>query len=266
MNLIEDATSKSIIFVCGLHRSGTSLLHTLLKTHPDISGFSDTGVPKDEGQHLQTIYPPAKVFGGSGRFGFNPESFMNEHHALVSDENAQRLLKEWGQYWDLSKPNLVEKSPPNLVRMRFLQALFPTSKFIIILRHPVAVAYATKAKFYKKGKIDELIDHWVICHQRFILDLPSIRSSHIVRYEDLVSDCNSQMKKMFQMLDVHPYTIEQHVSTTENIKYYEKWELEKSDILLGKTSELQKWSDFAKKFGYSITNPNNLKSFFSLDL
>ena len=35
---------------------------------------------------------------------------------------------------------LVEKSPPNIVRMRYLQALFPRASFVMILRHPVVVA------------------------------------------------------------------------------------------------------------------------------
>ena len=60
------------VFLAGLHRSGTTLLARLLAAHPEVSGFSGTGVPADEGQHLQTVYPAAKVYGGPGRFGFAP--------------------------------------------------------------------------------------------------------------------------------------------------------------------------------------------------
>ena len=45
------------VFVGGLHRSGTSLLARSLEAHPSVSGFRDTGVPEDEGQHLQSVYP-----------------------------------------------------------------------------------------------------------------------------------------------------------------------------------------------------------------
>src|SRR4051794_25412717 len=130
-----------LIFVAGLHRSGTSLLHRLLRSHPSVSGFSNSGVPEDEGQHLQTVFPPAKELGGPGQFGFNQESFMDENHPSATPENAQHLFAQWSQYWDLSKPYLVEKSPPNLVRTRFLQRLFPDCRFLVILRHPIAVAY-----------------------------------------------------------------------------------------------------------------------------
>ena len=39
----------------------------------------------------------------------------------------------------MSEPVLVEKSPPNLVRTRFLQALFPDARQIVVTRHPIAV-------------------------------------------------------------------------------------------------------------------------------
>ena len=55
---------KKFVFICGLHKSGTSLLFRILRDHPDMSGFTNTGVPKDEGQHLQSVYPPAWRFGG----------------------------------------------------------------------------------------------------------------------------------------------------------------------------------------------------------
>ena len=38
------------------------------------SGLSGTGVREDEGQHLQHVYPKAKVYGGSGRFAFDPQA------------------------------------------------------------------------------------------------------------------------------------------------------------------------------------------------
>ena len=47
------------VFLAGLHRSGTTLLARLLAAHPEVSGFSGTGAPADEGQLLQSVYPAA---------------------------------------------------------------------------------------------------------------------------------------------------------------------------------------------------------------
>jgi hypothetical protein len=75
--------NHQLIFIGGLHKSGTSLLHEIVKGHPQISGFSNTGVPRDEGQHLQSVYNSAKFYGGPGRFCFNASSLMNEKHILA---------------------------------------------------------------------------------------------------------------------------------------------------------------------------------------
>ena len=40
------AIGQRMVFVCGLHRSGTSVVHRCLREHPEVSGFSDTGVPR----------------------------------------------------------------------------------------------------------------------------------------------------------------------------------------------------------------------------
>ena len=88
-----------LVFLAGLHRSGTTLLARLLAAHPEISGFSETGVPADEGQHLQSVYPLAQVYGGPGRFGFAPESHLTERSPLASQESARKLFEDWSPHW-----------------------------------------------------------------------------------------------------------------------------------------------------------------------
>ena len=72
-----------LVFVGGLHRSGTTLFAKLLTGHPDVSGLSNTGVWEDEGQHLQDVYPPAAEFGGLGRFAFADGAHMTEDERRI---------------------------------------------------------------------------------------------------------------------------------------------------------------------------------------
>ncbi|MGH3016642.1 MAG: sulfotransferase family protein, partial [Gaiellaceae bacterium] len=163
---------QRLVFVGGLHRSGTSLLTRCLMQHPLVSGFEGTGVPEDEGQHLQTVYRPAKDFGGPGRFAFDPDVRLAEDSPLVTDESRRRLMEEWGRWWDTTKPVLVEKSPPNLVRGRFLQALFPGARLVMMQRHPLAVAYATQK--WSRTSLRSLVRHWLAAHEAFEEDRPRL--------------------------------------------------------------------------------------------
>ena len=63
---LSTAEDKTFISIAGLHRPGTFLLHKIISSHPEVSGFSLIGVPEDEGQHLQSVYKSAKTFGGAG--------------------------------------------------------------------------------------------------------------------------------------------------------------------------------------------------------
>jgi len=109
------------VFICGLHKSGTSIIHDILRQHSEISGFENTNVPKDEGQHLQSVFSTALPYGGPGKFALSPKAHLDEKSSLITAENKKKLFDEWSKFWDLGKTVLVEKSPINLVRTRFLQ-------------------------------------------------------------------------------------------------------------------------------------------------
>lgn len=209
------------VFICGLHRSGTSLLHRCLRDHPVISGFTNTRATEDEGQHLQSVYPPDYEFGPVNRFGFNPAAHLDECSPLATSGNAEKLFTEWSQYWDLSKPVLVEKSPPNLLRTRFLQELFPTSHFVVITRHPLASAFATMK--WNPERIDRLLEHWLVCHERFALDSPYLQNVYTLQYEDFVARPEEQLNKLFAFLDLSPTRLEQNIKDGLNEQYFEMW-------------------------------------------
>jgi hypothetical protein len=176
-----------LVFVGGLHRSGTTPLARLLGDHPEISTLSGTGVSADEGQHLQDVYPAAHAFGGPGRFALDSRAHLVEHSHLVSPRSADRLMTAWMPYWDLRLPVLVEKSPPNLLMTRFLQALFSGSSFVLIVRHPVVVALGTQ-KWRHGDNISTSIANWFAAHDTMMGDLAALQRVHVVRYESLVRE------------------------------------------------------------------------------
>lgn len=210
----DDPSKHTQLFIGGLHRSGTSLIHKLIRFHPSISGFSGTGVPEDEGQHLQTIYPPAKHYGGPGHFAFDNAAHLTESDLSLVATCRSKLWECWAPHWDLSSPILVEKSPPNLIRARFLQAVFPKAKFIFVIRHPLVVAAATQK--WTKQPFDELVQHWVVAHQTLLSDLPEVKSWAWVRYEDLTADPKRILKELFRFIGVSPIPPVERISDSNN--------------------------------------------------
>ena len=217
-----------LIFICGLHRSGTSLLYKILKEQKGISGMENTKVPEDEGQHLQSIFLPAKAFGGPGEFGFNKDALLNENSKLITNENKERLFQEWAKYWDLDNEFLIEKSPPNLIRTLFLQAMFPNSYFITIYRHPVATSLATKK--WSKTSHHSLIKHWIICHQQYLNDKTKLKNKLDIKYEDLIDNSSNTLDKieMFLGIEIKQSTLE--IRKGVNDKYFKIWRKHKKSI------------------------------------
>lgn len=215
--------NNKVVFVCGLHRSGTSLLFKCLKEHPAISGFEDTGVPEDEGQHLQSVYLPAHALGGARRFGFDQKSHLTETSSLITPQNKERLYAEWGKYWDVEKPILVEKSPPNLTKSRFLQEMFPDSYFIVIMRHPIASSFPRSSEDKAKG-IYSAIKHWLVCHEIFHTDKAHLKKVLVMKYESFVVDPDLYLGKIFSFLDIPHYPTSQDVRSNINRKYFDRWD------------------------------------------
>jgi hypothetical protein len=244
--------SHQFAFIAGLHRSGTSILFKCLKDHPEISGFHDTGVSEDEGQHLQSVYLPAKEYGGPGKFGHAPAMRLTEASPLVSEESRARLLAEWGRYWDLSRPVLLEKSPPNLLKTRFLQALFPGAAFVAILRHPVAVSYATQR--WCDAGVRPLIEHWLACHEAFAEDAPRLGRLAVLKYEEFVARPGEHLRALHAFLGVSARPCTRPVLPDTNDKYFGRWReklREMSDHAAGRAA-LAALEGRVRRFGYSL--------------
>ena len=177
---------KKYIFICGLHRSGTSTLTKMIGTSKSISIHTNTNVPENEGQHIKSVYDRALKHGGAGSFGFDKNYHYTEESYLLNAENNDKILNEWSKYWDLNKSILVEKSPPNIIHTRYLQEIVPNSFFIIILRHPFVVALATNK--WNNQSLDKHIEHWLHVHEILYNDLKKIKNYLIFKYEELNID------------------------------------------------------------------------------
>ncbi|HWX15000.1 MAG TPA: sulfotransferase [Chthoniobacterales bacterium] len=219
-----DDIERRYVFICGLHRSGTSLLGRNVARLENCTGFKGTGVIEDEGQFLQGVYPIAKVYGGAGKFGFDPRAHLTETSPLLTPENALKLRQSWERYWDASKAIRVEKTPGNLLKTRFLQAVFPNSYFVVIRRHPVAVSMANQKWKVSLAPLHNLFDHWLHCHALFEEDRKHLKHVYELSYEDYVRNPDKYHEEIAAFIGTKvPEDAMERVTGAYNQKYFNRW-------------------------------------------
>ena len=176
----------TLTFICGLHRSGTTLFHDFFAKNYDTAFIQNAKVPEHEGQFLQDVYASDAPFGGPGMFAFYPQM----HAEPVTDparaaEIRKQMADIWLAYSNESKhTHLLEKSPPNLARIPFLRSVFPQARFIIWTRDPRAVTISTQK--WHKIPIHTLMQHWNVAYLQAIEALKA--DCTIVSYEDFCAD------------------------------------------------------------------------------
>ncbi len=244
---------KSYIFISGLHRSGTTFLANLIAKNNLVSSFENSGYPMDEGQFLQNLLPTKDFNIAPGRFAFFDNMHITENNELIKNKN--NLITDWNKYWDQSKLFLLEKSPPNILRTRFLQEVFPNSKFITIMRHPVAVSYATK-KWTNDFFLEKLLKHWIVAHEIYMEDRKYLKNELLISYEDFNNSIDKTIERIGNFIGIQLNT--QINFADQNEFYFDLWTMKSYSGLkmIGKWLEKQylikKYEKRINKFGYSL--------------
>ncbi|KRF13763.1 hypothetical protein ASG90_13055 [Nocardioides sp. Soil797] len=259
----DPIASERMVFVGGLHRSGTTPLAQALASHADISGLSGTGVSENEGQHLQNVYPKVRSLGGMGRFARHRRAHLTERSFLVSPESRAALLESWQPYWDLDKKFLLEKSPANLVMGRFLNALFPGSALVVVIRHPVAVALALEkwnpTIVAKNGRrrvtMVGMMENWVRAHTLLREDAAHLTRLKAVRYEDLVQNPTAELGAIGDFLGLESPPDASTIHSGRSRTYAERWDsLANGSLVQRRTRQRisERFGDAIATFGYDV--------------
>ena len=243
---------KKFVFISGLHRSGTSLFYKILDSQENFSALTNTNEIEDEGQFVQSVYLPAFNFGGVGRFGFNEASALDETSDLITNSNREKLYDEWSRFWDKEKEYLVEKSPPNITKTRFLQEMFPNSFFINITRHPIATSLASQK--WSKTSLDSLIDHWIVCHKIYNNDKDLLKRCINFKYEDLIENTDETLKIISEFLETKIMIPKIEIRKGINQKYFKMWEKKKNSFFSKRKIKkiIDKYENEVNNFGYSL--------------
>lgn len=274
----DDNSKHKYVFVCGLQRSGTSMLGRNIARLENCTGFRNTGVLQDEGQYLQKVYPTDRDHGGTGRYGFNPRAHLTETSVLLTEQNIAKLRSSWHEHWDEDKTICVEKTPGNLIMTRFLQAAFPDAYFIVVRRHPVAVSMATQRWKVSLSSLHRLLEHWLRCYGIFEEDKKYLKRVYELKYEDYVDNPGTYLQEIAQFIgtrvpeapteDEFRYVTQwpptdfrvpergmEEASRAYNKKYFDRWSnlLHNSRVKSYYRYIAAKYEPLIAKYGYSLT-------------
>jgi hypothetical protein len=170
-----DPGPYSWIFILGCNNSGTTLLSEVLSAHPLVRTL-----PK-EGQRLTSAIPNSASYRIGRVFSQRLDLFRWTEES--DGECLARLRYDWAWQFTPGPGYLLEKSPPNTLRSRWLQQHFRPSRFIVLVRHPYAVCEGITRR--TKYTIDEAAAHWTLVHKILREDTTHLERFVVVRYEDL---------------------------------------------------------------------------------
>lgn len=184
------------VFIAACPDSGTKLLKAMLGSHPSI------GTMPAEGHRLTDQLFTAKSVGAPRLYTLRPNLFrMNELDGV--DVDVERIKRQWGhRYNDARRPLLLDDSPTNAARCRWLQHNFSPASFIFLVRNGFAVAEGIRRR--AGHPIGVAAEQWLRSNELMLEDLPFLRRVHTVRYEELCDRPDDVVAQTLAFLGLDP--------------------------------------------------------------
>ena len=193
---------KTWVFLVGCYNSGTTLLSEILGQHTSISALPT------EGQFITDEFVKDYDLGV-------PRMWVQREDLFCLNEDSEgpdpvRIKKEWAIRLDLDKPLLLEKSPPNSAKTRWLQKHFENAHFIGIVRNP----YAVSEGISRKAEPHHLVHGWPIemcayqwrrSNEILMNDAQHLARFMWVKYEDLVEDTQASLNRITEFLGIDKF-------------------------------------------------------------
>jgi hypothetical protein len=221
------------LFILGLNNSGTTLLVDLLRSHPQVRSL-----PK-EGQYLTDALPLPRDHGVPRKFAERLDIF---HWTEENDSApALRIQYDWARHYPSGPGVLLEKSPPNIMRSRWLQANFRPSRFLAITRHPYAVCEGIRRR--EGHSIADAARHWTMANEWMLHDVRRLEQCLFVTYEDLCANPRDYLRRLHPFLGFdnpfdsqvlsaprHIHNIDDACATIQNFNARSVQQLAESDL------------------------------------
>lgn len=212
--------------------SGSTLLYRLLATSPRVSTLLGHGNWAGEGQALPEVAPLMRAS--------DPRDNWDASRAMPWDQ----IRAIWERYWDLSRPVLAEKSPPNLCRAAAILDHFGRHgdvAFVGMMRSPYAVKqraalWIEQANFQVQNQA--LPRYLGLTYEELCAD-PAGVAARILAHVPEIGSLDPELKGGDGVDGERGGALEDKTSLTRSLVEH-------------RTRELEPHADLVQRFGYSL--------------
>tara|TARA_B100000131_G_scaffold158871_1_gene154020 strand:- start:1849 stop:3063 length:1215 start_codon:yes stop_codon:yes gene_type:complete len=193
---IKKLFNKKLIFIVGLPRSGTSLVHQILASHSKIKGLGES-----------------EILNGFFNNKILDSKFLNRltKNNLINYEFISEVSNYIGLNYEKNSNNkiILDKSPFNFFWLGFIKLIFPNAKILHIVRDQEDTCLSIyKSLFGKRGVLwsydkkniikfvkiyNNIIKFWSEKIPNYIYDL---------KYEQLIQNQKKETKKILSFCDL----------------------------------------------------------------
>ncbi len=235
------------IFVLSPPFSGSTLITTIIEGSDEVSVNNMEG--NKEGQFLPEVKDHMR------------KNAWDEYKELKWDW----IHEVWHNHWDLSKPFLLEKSPPNICRAEKIQNIFKPSSFLVTIRNPYAfVEGKVRRDMRARGKAstEDSIIFWLKCAKWQQKNRNSLDNVFFYRYEDLCHDPRKLLGEMadfifqdnrpvnrFKLGAKNPFKVKTRKIVNSNREKIKKLSKKQVEII---SDHLSSQKELLQKFDYEI--------------
>ena len=248
----------SPVFLIGFPRSGTTLLDTILRSHPEIDVIEEKPLINSVERVMKS------------KFKHN----LDELHKLTSSEKD--VLRN--HYLEILRKNcdkksakiLIDKFPFQTVCLPLINLLFPNSKIIFTHRNPYDTVLSCFQQSFEPNNamsnfrsLDSASKIYDLTMSVWLDYKKKLKINYITsKYEDLIEDFDSHILKVLNFLDV---------TWDENIKNYRNTAHKRAKINTPSSSQvvqplykssIAKWKNYENYFTHSKKYLDKWRNYF----